>query len=133
VGVQGRIGDDRSCLLPGTRILIVEDNPLVAFTAGAMVDDLGGEVVGIAGTLAEAIALAGRCAAQATMLDIDLRGTSSEAVAATLTARRIPFLVTTGFQTRSLRGFEGAPRLLKPYLPHQLGRALLALLREPVA
>jgi hypothetical protein len=67
------------------------------------------------------------------LLDIDLGGETSDPVAAALVARGKPFLITTGFGGRTLPGFAAAPLLMKPYLPSQLARAMLALLEAPKA
>jgi CheY-like chemotaxis protein len=110
----------------GAAILIVEDQPFVGLAVADMVSAMGAHVTEIVATVEEALAAVARGRFAAALLDIDLGGQSSEPVAHALETAQIPFVVTTGFDARVLAGFEEAPRLIKPYLPAELGRALAA-------
>jgi CheY-like chemotaxis protein len=108
----------------GAAILIVEDQPFVGLAVADMVSALGACATEIVATIEDALAVLARGGFAAALLDIDLGGRSSEPVARALDSAHIPFVVTTGFDERVLAGFEDAPRLIKPYLPAELGRAL---------
>jgi CheY-like chemotaxis protein len=110
------------------RILVVEDEMLVAMNIEDMLLDLGHEVAGIASRLAPALALAGEASIDAAMLDVNLAGENSFPVADILAARGIPFVFATGY---GLQGIEerhrGRPLLQKPFRASDLGPVLLAL------
>lgn len=133
MGVEQQIAHVPVRLPAGTRLLIVEDQPFVALAVADMIDALGGEVAAMAATVEDAIAAIDRETFTATLLDVDLGGNTSEPVAAALAAAHSPFLITTGFELRPFNRFADAPILLKPYLPSQLGRALIALLNGHAA
>lgn len=59
------------------RVLIVEDDPLIAMLLVDSLADAGHEVVGPAATMAEALALCGASTPDLALLDIDLRDGSS--------------------------------------------------------
>ena len=108
------------------RVLLVEDEELVAMT---MVDELrarGWEVVGPAGTLEEAEALvADGIRLDAAILDIHLRGRWVHGLAEELTRRGVPFVVCTGYEIVDPDGrLAHAPLIAKPIPPHRLGAAL---------
>lgn len=116
-------------LLPlGTRVLIVEDQPFVAFAATDMIEGLGGIVAEVAATVEDGIEACARGNFDIALLDIDLDGRSSAPIALALAASDKPFLLTTGFDGRRIPGFENVPLLVKPYIQSQLGRGLAALL-----
>jgi CheY-like chemotaxis protein len=128
MGLQAQITHTPVRLPPGTRVLIVEDQPFVALAVADMVGSLGGEVADAPGTVDQALEAVARNDFTVALLDIDLDGQTSDPVAAAIAAAGKPFLVTTGFSGRTIAGFEDAPLLMKPYLPSQLGRGLLDLL-----
>jgi CheY-like chemotaxis protein len=84
-------------ILHGKRVLVVEDEYLVAL---ALADDLeaaGAIVVGPATTVAAALALVEEGAIEMAVLDIKLQEELSFPVADALAARSVPFIFTTGF------------------------------------
>nr|WP_298724845.1 response regulator [uncultured Steroidobacter sp.] len=109
--------------LEGKRILIVEDEFLVALTASEMLGELGAVVVGPAGTLKEALELARTQDIDLALLDLNLYGQSSMAVADTLDLRRIPVVFATGYERG---GSKDAGRLVlgKPYTQEKLAMQL---------
>ncbi len=118
-------------LIPlGTRVLIVEDQPFVAFAATDMIEGLGGVVTEVSASVEEGLDACGRGDFDIALLDIDLDGRSSAPIAAALAAASKPFLLTTGFDGRKIPGFENVPLLVKPYIQSQLGRGLAALLPD---
>ena len=116
--------------LQGARVLIVEDDPVVAMAANVMVEELGGVVAGTALSLNAANEKIGRLKLDCVMLDVNLAGDLSLGVAANLIARGIPFFFCTAY-THSFDGFEHVPRVTKPYSEHDLLRGFnAALLRN---
>lgn len=99
----------------GGRILVVEDNALLALELVQAVRAAGFEVIGPALSVAQSVQLIERSGCDAAVLDINLRGETSEAVARELTARGIPFITMTGYaRTQQPAVFEGAPTFTKP-------------------
>ena len=106
--------------LAGSRILVIEDEPLVAMMVEDMLVECGVEVVGPASTLAEALALAGAAEFDAALLDLNLNGERSDGVAALLRERGIPFVYATGYGAAA----DDAATLTKPYRREQMEAAL---------
>ena len=127
--MEDRFGQTGALLPEGTRVLIVEDQPFVAFAATDMIEMLGGIVTEVAGSVEEGLDACARGDFEVALLDIDLDGRSSAPIAAALAAAAKPFLLTTGFDGRRIPGFEHVPLLVKPYIQSQLGRGLAALLQ----
>jgi DNA-binding NtrC family response regulator len=100
------------------RILIVEDNALIAIDLAQALEAAGFEVMGPAMTSAQALALLKERGCNAAVVDINLRGETSEAVAVELSARRIPFVTMTGYALAQQPGaFDGVPAFAKPVAP----------------
>ncbi len=109
------------------RILVLEDEPLVAADIATVIAGGGWEVVGPAGSIQKALTLIEERGCDAAVLDANLRGTSAAPVAEALQMRGIPFIVMSGYANEQLQApLAGAPFLSKPYNP----RDLLALLRS---
>jgi len=79
------------------RILLVEDESLVALMMAAFLDQLGYEVVGPCATPFEALALLKEQAVDAAVLDVNLGGETVYPVADALARLEIPFLFLTGY------------------------------------
>ena len=110
---------------PGTRVLIVEDEPIIAMTAEDLVEDMGCVVAGSAATLAEAAALAAAGNFDMAMLDINLNGETSLSVAAMLHAAGARFVFTTGYGSAGPgEAFAGVEVVKKPYRAADLAAAL---------
>jgi CheY-like chemotaxis protein len=116
--------------LLGRRILIVEDEMLIAIMLEEMLQELGCVVVGIAARPVEAFGLIDthRDVLNAATLDINLGYTTSHGVAAALDALGIPCLITTGYSDAPhLVGLERYPRVQKPYQRADIEQALRRL------
>ena len=114
--------------LKGLRILVVEDEAMVAMMVEDMLLDLGCVVVGIAGTVEKAVAMigAGELALDGAVLDINLGGEKVFPVADALTARHVPFIFATGYGTEGVdRRYVGRPTLTKPFRFRTLELALM--------
>src|SRR5690242_46630 len=83
--------------LKGARVLIVEDESLVASYLEELLGIEGCIVVGPVSRVPEALALIERERPEAAILDLNLHGEPTIAVAEALTARHVPFVVVTGY------------------------------------
>jgi CheY-like chemotaxis protein len=107
------------------RILIVEDEMLVAMNIEDMLLDLGHEVAGLAGRLEPALALAQEANFDAAMLDVNLAGQPSFPVAEVLHERGIPFLFATGYGIKGIEEeYRSFPVLQKPFRAGDLAKVL---------
>jgi DNA-binding NtrC family response regulator len=114
--------------LNGLRLLIAEDEFLIAIDLRAEVIALGGVVVSVAGTIAQALAAASDGTINAALLDINLNGEASFPVAHALQARHLPFAFVTGHGSAVLpESFGMAPILRKPFSRDELAKVLRRL------
>jgi DNA-binding response OmpR family regulator len=122
--------------LSGKRVLVVEDEALVAMLLEDELRDAGAEIVGPAASLGHALRLIDRAAADgglsAAVLDIDLQGTAVTPVADRLAALGVPFVFVTGYgEGRDTGGHAAAPVLPKPFDPEWLVAAVEILASPP--
>lgn len=111
------------------RILIVEDEMLVAMFIEDMVGDLGHQVVGPVMRLETALAAAENEDIDLAILDINLAGKQSFPVAGRLTERGIPFVFASGYGAAGLvEPYRDAPVLQKPFELPQMASILARLL-----
>jgi len=104
--------------LTGKRVIVIEDEPLVAMDLEASLTAAGCEVVGTAGTLPDAKALCADAECDAALVDVNLSGQAVDELATALTKRNIPFAFVTGYGREALpRGFRDAVVLTKPFDP----------------
>jgi DNA-binding response OmpR family regulator len=110
------------------KILIVEDDALIAMLLEDMLAELDYDVVATAVDVDSAMALAEGGAFDAAILDVSLAGKSSLPVALLLEKTNKPYIFATGYGTLP-EGMEGSKRhvLSKPYQLHQLEAALASL------
>ena len=113
------------------RILVVEDEPLVALEVAHVLTEARFEVVGPTQDVAGALSLLDRGGCDAAVLDINLGHETSEPVANELAKRRTPFVTLSGY-SRDQQGtsFDGAPALVKPLKPELLIATLARCLAE---
>lgn len=108
------------------RILIVEDEMLVAMLIEDTISDLGHQIVGPAMRLETALEIADGEDFDFAILDINLAGKQSFPVADRLTARGIPFMFASGYGAAGLiEPYQEAPVLQKPFSPEQIEKALV--------
>jgi len=110
----------------GCRVLIVEDDFLLASYSAKILEKEGARIVGPAATVENALALL-RCETpDAAMLDVNLNGETTRAVADALNVRGVPFVVVTGYGADDLQSdiLQKAPRLEKPVQAKSLIRAI---------
>jgi CheY-like chemotaxis protein len=105
--------------LDGKRILIVEDEGIIAIELAYEVAASGGEVVGPVGTVDKALHVVATADLDGAIIDVDLRGRSGFLVADALAALRVPFVFETGYaRPRDVPArHTGVPCLRKPLSP----------------
>ena len=115
-------------LLEGLNILVVEDNLLLAEVTKILLEDSGCRVVGPAGWLERGLELAQAEPLDGAVLDINLHGEMSFAIAEVLRARGVPFVFVTGYEDRGIvpMAYRSAPRLDKPVADEHLIGAMVA-------
>jgi CheY-like chemotaxis protein len=115
----------------GWRILVVEDDPLIALMLEGMLEDLACVVAGHAESVHAALSLIDRLSElDGAVLDCNLRGDKVWPVATRLAARSVPFVFSTGYDTSSIPvEFAGVPVLTKPILSERLDQELVSQLR----
>jgi CheY-like chemotaxis protein len=112
--------------LHGRRILIVEDEYLIAADLAQSLGDFGATVIGPASTVAEAMTLLGaEPSVDAAVLDVQLRGEKTYPIAQVLLARGIRVVFATGYLGEAIASqFAQVPRLEKPVDTRALAAAL---------
>ena len=116
--------------LEGRRILVVEDETLIALLIEEMLGDLGCKVVGPAYRLDEALDLVKATdPIDGALLDVNVGGKPVFEVADLLRARGVPMVFSTGYGDGGLREADrGAPVLQKPFRLGEVETALKAAL-----
>jgi DNA-binding response OmpR family regulator len=113
---------------PRSRVLLVENDFLIAETVTDQLAELGYMVVGPAYSLADAIRAATNDPLDAALLDWRLDGVTSDPVADILLERRIPFTFLTGYAEVADERYRAIPLLKKPFMMEALDRAVSAML-----
>ena len=111
------------------RILIVEDEPLIAMMLEDFLEILERQLAGVADNVADALALIASGGVDGAILDVNLRGgEKSTAVAEALAARGVPFVFATGGGDDGVAPeFRDRPRLQKPFTMDGVAKALEGL------
>ncbi len=118
--------------LAGLRVLVVEDDAMVALLEETMLEDLGCQVVGPAARLEEALALAGSAEFDCAILDVNLGQTPVFPVADLLAELGRPFAFATGYGAAGLNeAHKHALVLNKPFQEADLA-AILRQLRAQI-
>ena len=111
--------------LKGVRVLLVEDQMIVAMQIEDMLQAAGCKVVGPVGTLQAAVAMAREEPLDAAVLDVNLDGDKVFPAAEELHSRGIPFILATGYGEQALPDqWRHRPRLSKPFRREQLEQLL---------
>ena len=112
----------------GSRVLIVEDEMLITLGLTDMVDALGASWVA-ASRVGTALALVASDTFDAAIIDMKLAGEPADAVMDALSARDIPFIITTGYGPEVIaEKYRSVPMFTKPYMPEHVEAALLSVL-----
>ena len=113
------------------RILILEDEPLIALNLEDVLINAGFTIAGVAGKLDRALALIESGACDAAIIDSNLAGVSASPVAASLAGRGLPYIVMSGYSPDQMQGeYPRASFLSKPCRPELLVETLNSVLRD---
>lgn len=112
-----------------TRVLIIEDEPIIALELERLVKDIGHEVAGIAATKRDAIEIAQQTNPGLVLADIQLGDGSSgiEAANEILEVMELPWIFITAYPERLLTGERVEPTFIvhKPFKPEMV-KALIS-------
>ena len=117
------------------RVLIVEDEPIIALGLSEMLMAAGFSIAGVTGKLIKALALIELDAIDVALIDANLGGVSARPVGAALASRQIPYLVLSGYSEQQQAGKfpDAAAFLQKPCVPAQLVATLKRIAVKPTA
>ena len=112
--------------LKGLRVLVVEDEALVALQLEDMLADLGCAVIRPASRVGRALDLLARQEVDAAVLDLNVAGELVYPVADALQSRGLPYIFATGYGAAGLTmPYRRRPVLQKPFLQSDLRKAML--------
>ncbi|PSC03422.1 response regulator [Alsobacter soli] len=122
----------------GLRVLVVEDELLVALALEDILNDMGCEIVGPFSQIEEAESAARSERLDAAILDVNVRGRLIYPVAELLAQRGVPVLFCSGYADTPVlpQPFRSLPQVAKPYDEIALRRAMekaFGAVREPGA
>ena len=119
---------------PSPRILIVEDNTLVAMGLEDILEGFGCQVVGPVGTVREALVLLKELQVDVAVVDFQLEDGNSGPLADALNANGVPFAISTDAGEGEISSlFPHTPILSKPYNPDELSRVVNSLIASRLA
>jgi DNA-binding response OmpR family regulator len=112
---------DRNDLSTPRRVLVIEDEPLIAESLQTILVEAGFQVAGVARKVERALELVNTIACDAVILDANLTGVSASSVARALSNRGLPFIVLSGYTREQLpNDFAGGAFIQKPFRSDQL-------------
>jgi PAS domain S-box-containing protein len=124
-------GASRLTDIRGKRVLLVEDEPLIAMEVESQLLQAGCEVVGPAATVERAKALIAEATFDTALIDANLDGNPVDEIAAALTQKGIPFAFATGYGRDALPlPFRDGHLLSKPFDPEQVIAMVQKLLSQ---
>jgi CheY-like chemotaxis protein len=109
------------------RILVVEDEWVLAMMLQDMLAELGHTVVAIASKLKDGLVMAEKGDFDFAILDVSLDGEMSHPIAEVLDRKGMPYVFATGYSAAGIRASRlqlRGPLLLKPYGLEDLRRIL---------
>lgn len=115
--------------LNGKRVLVVEDESLVAMLLETILEDMGCTPVGPASSVDEAVGMIAAEQIDAALLDVNVAGQQVFPAAEALKARGVPFVFSTGYGEGGLPdAWRGHPTIQKPFTENTIRDALIAAL-----
>lgn len=112
----------------GTRVLVVEDEYMLACAVAEHLTHGGCQVVGPAGTIDDALDLLAQGPLDCAVLDVNLGGVLSTPIAERLAAAGVPVVALSGYDEAALpAAFVALPFLQKPVVAAQLLDTIAAL------
>ena len=120
--------------LSNRRVLVVEDEMMIAMLIEDMLDEFGCKLVGPATNVPRALELIAKENVEIAVLDLNLGGQDTYAIAEALQQKNVPFIFATGYGSTGVRQEYGNRRVLqKPFQARDLENALAeALARSNV-
>ena len=113
----------------GGRVLVCDDNLLMAEVVAEFLRDCGLEPLGPVGQVETAMQMARERALDGAVLDINLNGKPCFPICAILSARRIPFIFLTGYPAAALPiEYRGVTLVSKPFEPNEMKEVLADML-----
>jgi DNA-binding response OmpR family regulator len=106
---------ERGAGLSGLKVLVVEDEPLIAIALQDLLTESGCAVVGPAASLEQGMRLIQEEAVDGAILDVNLGGEMVFPLADALAGQSIPFVYATGYGKLLRACNHGRPVLQKPY------------------
>ncbi len=128
---MGTVSNPNESPLNGLRIIIAEDSWHLAEAIRASVQNAGGNVVGMVGTLAKAEKLAETATFDAAVMDLDLHGQQANGLALRLAEAGIKVVVLSGYERSPELADKVHECLTKPIPGEMLIAALARPLRTP--
>ncbi|WP_342712755.1 response regulator [Bradyrhizobium sp. B124] len=111
-------------------VFVVEDEPMIRMLIVEMLEELGHTVAAEAAHFEQALDLASSSQFNFAILDINLAGRSSLPVAEVIKARKLPFILSTGYGANGIPPeFAGVPAIEKPFTIEALGRKINELMK----
>jgi CheY-like chemotaxis protein len=106
-------------------VFVLEDEALIRMMIVQMVEELGHRVVAEAGSIADALVLAGSAEFDLALLDINVAGATSDRVAMIVGQRGLPFIFVSGYTSTGLPAAFADHRVLqKPFSIPSLRKAI---------
>jgi len=119
--------------LKGARVLVVEDEFLVASLIEDMLESAGCVVSGPMPRVADALKAVNQESYDAAVLDVNVAGARIDPVAEALSRRNVPFMFVTGYGNVALPAeFAERPHLGKPFRMDELLGTLLRIVKTPL-
>lgn len=116
--------------LAGTKVLIVEDEALIAMFIEDTLSDIGCETVAVASNLVDAMTKVAEIQCDIVMLDVNLAGKETFKLAEVLSKKNQPFIFSTGYGNAVIHPhLQHVPVLQKPFRESELREKLQAALR----
>jgi two-component SAPR family response regulator len=125
---------DQPARLNGLRILILEDEALLAMLLEDVLSELGCAIAGTFGQNNDALAFLSRHPTEVDfgILDVNIAGQRSDPVAHEFDRLGLPFVFSTGYDDSALnQTWRGKPSLKKPFRPADLERVLALAVTRP--
>ena len=111
--------------LSNRKVLVVEDEMMIAMLIEDMLDEFGCKLVGPATNVPRALELIAKESIDVAVLDLNLDGKDTYAIADALQRKNVPFIFATGYGSAGLRQEYGnRPVLQKPFPASDLETAL---------
>ena len=118
-------------MLEGLRVLVVEDEAMIAMLIEDMLIDFGCAILGPAADTTQALAIIEEARFDVAILDVNLSGERTVSIAETLRSKGIPFVFATGYGISGIHDeFKGQPILTKPFKDAELRAALRSLIMK---